>query len=88
MRARARGLGAHHQGAVAERLVEVWSENGAALSSRRRRAGQPRPSARRGPWLLVYEADERSLTVHVHLGDGDWRLTAERRFPRGTAALG
>ena len=51
--------------------------------------GQPRPHRRgeaRG--LLVYEADERSLTVHTHIWrEGDWRLTAERRFPRGTVAL-
>jgi hypothetical protein len=32
--------------------------------------------------------DEHSLTVHTYIWrDGDWRLTAERRFPRGTAAL-
>jgi 3',5'-cyclic AMP phosphodiesterase CpdA len=81
-----------HQGAVAERHeFEVWSANqrGAVVATAPG-LGQPRPH-RRGEacGLLVYEADERSLTVHTHIWrEGDWRLTAERRFPRGTAALG
>ena len=81
-----------HQGAVAERHeFEAWSENqrGAVVATAPG-LGQPRPHRRgeaRG--LLVFEADERSLTVHTYIWrDGDWRLTAERRFPRGTAALG
>jgi 3',5'-cyclic AMP phosphodiesterase CpdA len=80
-----------HQGAVAERHeFEVWSENqlGAVVATAPG-LGQPRPHRRgeaRG--LLVYEVDEHSLTVHTYIWrDGDWRLTAERRFPRGTAAL-
>jgi 3',5'-cyclic AMP phosphodiesterase CpdA len=80
-----------HQGAVAERHeFEVWSGNqrGAVVATAPG-LGQPRPHRRgeaRG--LLVYEADERSLTVHTYIWrDGDWRLTAERRFPRGTVAL-
>jgi 3',5'-cyclic AMP phosphodiesterase CpdA len=80
-----------HQGAVAERHeFEVWSANqrGAVVATAPG-LGQPRPHRRgeaRG--LLVYEADERSLTVHTHIWrDGDWHLTAERRFPRGTVAL-
>lgn len=81
-----------HQGAVAERHeFEAWSENqrGAVVATAPG-LGQPRPHRRgeaRG--LLVYEVDEHSLTVHTYIWrDGDWRLTAERRFPRGTAALG
>lgn len=80
-----------HQGAVAERHeFEVWSENqlGAVVATAPG-LGQPRPHRRgeaRG--LLVYEVDEHSLTVHTYIWrDGDWRLTAERRFPRGRAAL-
>lgn len=80
-----------HQGAVAERHeFEVWSENqrGAVVATAPG-LGQPRPHRRgeaRG--LLAYEVDEHSLTVHTYIWrDGDWRLTAERRFRRGTAAL-
>jgi len=80
-----------HQGAVAERHeFEVWSANqrGAVVATAPG-LGQPRPhrlGEARG--LLVYEADERSLTVHTHIWrEGDWRPTAERRFPRGTVAL-
>ena len=51
--------------------------------------GQPRPHRRgeaRG--LLVYEAGERELHVHTYIWrDGDWGLTATRRYPRGTDAL-
>ena len=91
-RARSCPVSGHiHQGAVAERHeFEVWSENqrGAAVATAPG-LGQPRPHRRgeaRG--LLVYEADERSLTVHTYIWrDGEWRLTAERRFPRGPAAL-
>ena len=81
-----------HQGAVAQRHeFEVWSANQrAVVVATAPGLGQPRPHRRgeaRG--LLVYEANERSLTVHTYIWrDGDWRLTAERRFPRGTAALG
>jgi 3',5'-cyclic AMP phosphodiesterase CpdA len=75
-----------HQGAVASRHeFEVWSEGqrGAVVSTAPG-LGQPRPHRRgeaRG--LLVYEADERELVVHTHIWrDGDWGLTATRRFPR------
>jgi 3',5'-cyclic AMP phosphodiesterase CpdA len=81
-----------HQGAVAERHeFEVWSEGqrGAVVATTPG-LGQPRPHRRgeaRG--LLVYEADARSLAVHTYIWRaGDWQPTAERRFPRGTAALG
>ena len=51
--------------------------------------GQPRPYRRgeaRG--LLVYEAEERELRAHTYIWrDGDWGLTATRRYPRGTDAL-
>jgi hypothetical protein len=80
-----------HQGAVAERHeFEVWSEGqpGAAVATTPG-LGQPRPHRRgeaRG--LLVYEADERSLAVHTYIWrDGDWSLTATRRFPRGSGSL-
>ena len=80
-----------HQGAVAERHeFEVWSEGqpGAAVATTPG-LGQPRPHRRgeaRG--LLVYEADERSLEVRTYIWrDGDWSLTATRRFPRGSGSL-
>jgi hypothetical protein len=80
-----------HQGAVAERHeFEVWSKGqpGAAVATTPG-LGQPRPHRRgeaRG--LLVYEADERSLAVHTYIWrDGDWSLTATRRFPRGSGSL-
>jgi 3',5'-cyclic AMP phosphodiesterase CpdA len=80
-----------HQGAVAERYeFEVWSEGqrGAVVATAPG-LGQPRPHRRgeaRG--LLVYEAEERELTVHTYIWrNGDWGLTATRRFPRGAALL-
>jgi 3',5'-cyclic AMP phosphodiesterase CpdA len=80
-----------HQGAVAERYeFEVWSEGqrGAVVATAPG-LGQPRPHRRgeaRG--LLVYEAEERELAVHTYIWrDGDWGLTATRRFPRGAALL-
>jgi len=80
-----------HQGAVAERHeFEVWSEGQrSAVVATAPGLGQPRPHRRgeaRG--LLVYEADERELTVHTYIWrDGDWGLTATRRFPRGEGLL-
>jgi 3',5'-cyclic AMP phosphodiesterase CpdA len=51
--------------------------------------GQPRPNRRgeaRG--LHVYEAEEKTVDVHTFIWrDGDWALTAERRFPRGRQPL-
>jgi len=81
-----------HQGAIAERHeFEVWSDGQAgAVVATAPGLGQPRPHRRgeaRG--LLVYDADPRSLTVQTYIWrEGGWRLTAERRFPRGTSALG
>jgi len=41
---------------------------------------------RRG--LHVYEARERSLSMHTYIWRGDdWGLTASRRFPRGVGVL-
>jgi 3',5'-cyclic AMP phosphodiesterase CpdA len=80
-----------HQGAVAERHeFEVWTEGqqGATVATAPG-LGQPRPHRRgeaRG--LLVYEADERSIGVRTYVWrDGDWGLTATRRFPRGSGLL-
>jgi 3',5'-cyclic AMP phosphodiesterase CpdA len=80
-----------HQGSVAERHeFEVWSEGqpGATVATTPG-LGQPRPHRRgeaRG--LLVYEAEERELTVQTYIWrEGDWGLTATRRFPRGPAVL-
>jgi 3',5'-cyclic AMP phosphodiesterase CpdA len=80
-----------HQGAIAERHeFEVWADGqpGATVATAPG-LGQPRPHRRgeaRG--LLVYEADERELVVHTYVWrDGDWALTATRRFPRGSVAL-
>ncbi len=80
-----------HQGAVAERHeFEVWSEGlpGAVVVTTPG-FGQPRPHRRgeaRG--LMVYEADGRTLTAHTYIWrDGDWGLTATRRFPRGSGPL-
>jgi 3',5'-cyclic AMP phosphodiesterase CpdA len=80
-----------HQGSVAERHeFEVWSEGqpGATVATAPG-LGQPRPHRRgeaRG--LLVYEAEERELTVQTYIWrEGDWGLTATRRFPRGPAVL-
>ena len=81
-----------HQGAIAERHeFEVWSESqpGTTVATAPG-LGQPRPHRRgeaRG--LLVYEAGESAITVHTYIWrDGDWGLTASRRFPRGTRLLG
>jgi 3',5'-cyclic AMP phosphodiesterase CpdA len=80
-----------HQGAVAERHeFEVWSEGQRnAVVATAPGLGQPRPHRRgeaRG--LLVYEAEERELAVHTYIWrDGDWGLTATRRFPRGAGRL-
>jgi 3',5'-cyclic AMP phosphodiesterase CpdA len=80
-----------HQGAVAERHeFEVWSEGQpAATVVTTPGLGWPRPHRRgeaRG--LMVYEADERTLTVHTYVWRGDdWGPNATRRFPRGAALL-
>jgi 3',5'-cyclic AMP phosphodiesterase CpdA len=80
-----------HQGAVAERHeFEAWSEGqGGAVAATAPGLGQPRPHRRgeaRG--LLVYDTDERSITVQSHIWrGGDWGLTAIRQFPRGAGVL-
>jgi 3',5'-cyclic AMP phosphodiesterase CpdA len=80
-----------HQGAVAElHEFEVWSEgrSGATVATAPG-LGQPRPHRRgeaRG--LVVYEVDERTIRVETYIWrNGDWGLTASRRFPRGAAPL-
>ncbi len=80
-----------HQGAVSERRefeVSVGGEHGVTVSVAPG-LGQPRPNRRgeaRG--LHVYRADERTLRVDTYVWrDGEWALTAQRRFPRGTEPL-
>jgi 3',5'-cyclic AMP phosphodiesterase CpdA len=79
-----------HQGALAERHeFEVWSGRPGIAISTAPGLGQPRPHRRgeaRG--LLVYEADEHAVTASTYIWrDGDFGLTAVRRFPRGSATL-
>jgi len=81
-----------HQSAVSERRdfeVAGGGEQGVAVSVAPG-LGQPRPRRRgeaRG--LHVCEADEGSIRVETHVwSGGDWLLTAERRFPRGSGTLG
>jgi len=80
-----------HQATIAERHefeVSVGVERGVTVSIAPG-LGQPRPQRRgeaRG--LHVYEAHERSLGVQTYIWrDGDWGLTAARRFPRGREPL-
>ncbi len=80
-----------HQGAVSERRefeVSSGGERGVTVSIAPG-LGQPRPHRRgeaRG--LHVYEADERTLDVGTYVWrEGEWALTAARRFPRGTEPL-
>jgi 3',5'-cyclic AMP phosphodiesterase CpdA len=80
-----------HQAAVSERHeFEVVSGDirGATISIAPG-LGQPRPNRRgeaRG--LLVYECEERALTVQTYIWrENDWGLTALRRFPRGRGPL-
>ncbi len=77
-----------HQAALSERRefeVVEGPAPGAVVSSAPG-LGQPRPSRlgeARG--LHVYEPGERTLSVHTYVWrSGDWALTAERTFPRGT----
>jgi len=75
-----------HQAAVAERHEFEVSPDGLreVVLATAPGLGQPRPHRRgeaRG--LLLHEADERELRVHTYVWrDGDWALTATRRFPR------
>lgn len=85
-------LGGHtHQGSVSERRefeVSSGGESGVTVSVAPG-LGQPRPHRRgeaRG--LHIYEATEKSLRVDTHVWrDGEWALTASRRFPRGRGPL-
>ena len=80
-----------HQGAVSERRefeVASGGEHGVTVSIAPG-LGQPRPSRRgeaRG--LVVYEIAPDSLLAQTYVWrDGDLRLTAARRFPRGREPL-
>ena len=80
-----------HQSAVSERRefeVTGADEPGATIAIAPG-LGQPRPHRRgeaRG--LHVYEAKAREIRVETYVWSADdWRLTAERRFPRGRGAL-
>jgi 3',5'-cyclic AMP phosphodiesterase CpdA len=80
-----------HQGSVSERRefeVASGGESGVTVSVAPG-LGQPRPRRRgeaRG--LHLYEADDTELRVGTYVWrDGDWALTAARRFPRGRGAL-
>jgi 3',5'-cyclic AMP phosphodiesterase CpdA len=85
-------VGGHvHQGTVAERHEFEVVANGArgAVVTTAPGLGRPRPNRRgeaRG--VLVYGADERSITVETYIWRADgWGLTAVRRFPRGAEPL-
>jgi 3',5'-cyclic AMP phosphodiesterase CpdA len=80
-----------HQAAVSERHefeVTTGDIRGVTVSIAPG-LGQPRPHRRgeaRG--LLVYECEERALTVETYIWrEDDWGLTALRRFPRGRGPL-
>jgi 3',5'-cyclic AMP phosphodiesterase CpdA len=81
-----------HQGAVAERHeFEVWSpEQAGVMVSTAPGLGQPRPRRRgeaRG--VALYEAEPPELRAQTYVWrDGEWGLTAVRRFPRGPRTLG
>ncbi len=81
-----------HQSAVSERRefeVSAGGESGVTVSIAPG-LGQPRPRRRgeaRG--LHVYEANKAEIRVETYVwSDGGWALTASRRFPRGSGALG
>jgi 3',5'-cyclic AMP phosphodiesterase CpdA len=85
-------LGGHiHQATVSERheFEVIGGDTRGVVVSIAPGLGQPRPQRRgeaRG--CVVYGADERSLTVDTYIWrDGDWGLTARRRFPRGRDPL-
>jgi 3',5'-cyclic AMP phosphodiesterase CpdA len=80
-----------HQAAVSERHefeVSTGDERGVVVSIAPG-LGQPRPKRQgeaRG--VHVYEVDATYLRVRTFTWRGtDWRLTAERRFPRGSEPL-
>jgi 3',5'-cyclic AMP phosphodiesterase CpdA len=80
-----------HQAAVSERHEFEVERNGlrGATVSVAPGLGQPRPDRRgeaRG--LHVYEANADTLLVQTYVWrEGDWGLTAVRRFPRGREPL-
>ena len=80
-----------HQAAVSERHEFEVDRNGlrGVTLSIAPGLGQPRPSRRgeaRG--LHVYEASGDALLVETYVWrQGDWGLTAQRRFPRGRRPL-
>ena len=79
-----------HQGALAGRHeFEAWSGQPGVTIATAPGYGQPRPHRRgeaRG--LLVYDAEERAVLAHTYIWrDGDWGLTASRRYPRGIDSL-
>jgi 3',5'-cyclic AMP phosphodiesterase CpdA len=79
-----------HQAALAERHeFEVWAGQAGVTLATAPGFGRPRPYRRgeaRG--VLVYEAEERELRAHTYIWrDGDWGLTATRRYPRGIDVL-
>jgi 3',5'-cyclic AMP phosphodiesterase CpdA len=80
-----------HQAAVSERheFEVVHGDVRAAVVSIAPGLGQPRPNRlgeARG--LHVYEPGERALEVSTYIWrDGDWGLTARRRFARGLGPL-
>jgi 3',5'-cyclic AMP phosphodiesterase CpdA len=80
-----------HQAAVSERheFEVVRGDVRGVTVSIAPGLGQPRPNRRgeaRG--LHVYEVGESAIDVHTLIWrDGDWALTAERRFPRGRQPL-
>jgi 3',5'-cyclic AMP phosphodiesterase CpdA len=81
-----------HQGAVAERRefeVVAGPVHGTTVVTAPG-LGQPRPRRRgeaRG--LHLFEVDERAVRVLTYAwADGSWAQIADRRFPRGTTALG
>jgi 3',5'-cyclic AMP phosphodiesterase CpdA len=80
-----------HQAAVSERHefeISHGGEQGVVVSVAPG-LGQPRPRRQgeaRG--LHVYAIEERYLRIHTFVWqEGDWGLTAERRFPRGREPL-
>jgi 3',5'-cyclic AMP phosphodiesterase CpdA len=80
-----------HQAALSERrdfAVASGGERGVVVSIAPG-LGQPRPhrlGEARG--LHLYELTERRLVARTYIWqDGDWGLTAERRFPRGREPL-
>jgi 3',5'-cyclic AMP phosphodiesterase CpdA len=80
-----------HQAAVSERReFEVAPVDARALVvAVAPGLGQPRPK-RRGEalGLHVYQVEETALTVATYVWrDGDWAVTAARRFPRGRGSL-